>query len=119
MGEQRRDAFRVGFDRSVTLEFRGAHVTSDAGVLALRELDAMLGLTQLAGGALVATRTDPNTRHGLVAQLRQTAYKSWAGYEDTTDAGNDAWIRPSGSLLRPGERPRWAGRIRREVEPIP
>ncbi len=39
MCERRREAFRVGFDRSVKIEFRGAHVTSDAGLLAFRELD--------------------------------------------------------------------------------
>ena len=86
MGERRRDAFRVGFDRSVKLEFRGAHVTSDAGLLAFRELDDALGLTQLAGEALVDTRTGQNTRHGLIAQLRQAVYSRLAGYDDTNDA---------------------------------
>ncbi len=32
MGERRREAFRFGFDRSVKIEFRGAHVTSDEGL---------------------------------------------------------------------------------------
>ena len=39
MGERRREALRGGFDRSVKFEFRGAHVTSDAGLLDFRELD--------------------------------------------------------------------------------
>jgi len=73
MGERRRDAFRVGFDRSVKLQFRRAHVTSEARLLALRELDDALGLTQQAGEALVDTRTGQNTRHGLIAQRRRYA----------------------------------------------
>jgi hypothetical protein len=86
MGERRREAFRVGFNRSLRIEFRGAHVTSDAGLLAFRELDGALGLTALAEGLLSETRTGQNTRHGLLAQLRQSVYSRLAGYEDTNDA---------------------------------
>jgi len=86
MREKRRDALRVGFDRSVELEFCGAHITSDAGLLAFRELDDALGLTQPAGEALVDTGTGQNTRHGLIAQLRQSVYSRLASCEDTNDA---------------------------------
>ncbi len=86
MGERRREAFRVGFDRSVKIEFRGAHVTGDAGLLAFRELDGALGLTRMAAEFFTDTRTGRNTRHGLVAQLRQSIYSRLAGYEYTSDA---------------------------------
>ena len=86
MGERRREAFRVCFDRSVKIEFRGAHVTSDAGLLAFRELDEALGLTEMVADLLVETRTGLNTRHTLSAQLRQSIYSRLAGYEDTNDA---------------------------------
>ena len=76
MGERRRDAFRVGFDRSVKLEFRGAHVTGGAGLLAFRELDDALGLTQLAGEALVDARTGRNTRPGLIMETPQGPSKT-------------------------------------------
>ena len=49
MGEARTEALRVGFDRALRLEFHGAKVTSDAGLLAYRELDEALDLTDLAG----------------------------------------------------------------------
>ena len=39
MGEARRDALRVGFDRAVKLEFHGARVSSDAGLFPYRDLD--------------------------------------------------------------------------------
>jgi len=45
MGEGKRDALRVEFDSQIRLEFHGANVTSDAGLLGYRELDEALGLT--------------------------------------------------------------------------
>ena len=45
MGEGKRSALRVDFDGQIRLEFHGANVTSDAGLLAYRELDEALGLT--------------------------------------------------------------------------
>jgi hypothetical protein len=44
MGEGKRDALRVDFDGQIRLEFHGANITSDAGLLAYRELDEALGV---------------------------------------------------------------------------
>ena len=86
MGEERKEALRVEFDRSVKVEFHGANVTSDAGLLAFRELDEALCLTDMVADLLVDTRTGLNTRHTLLAQFRQSVYSRLAGYEDTNDA---------------------------------
>jgi len=77
---------RVGFDSRVKLEFHGAAVTSDAGLVAYRELDEALDLMQMTGGILRDLRRGKNTQHELMAMLRQGVYSRLAGYEDTNDA---------------------------------
>ena len=85
-GEECEAALRVAFDPRLKLEFHGSGVTSDAGLLAFRDLDDALGLTQLAGECLTDTRTGQNSRHTLIAQLRQSVFGRLAGYEDVNDA---------------------------------
>ena len=56
---------RVDFDRRVRVQFRGAQISSDGGLLVMRELDDALGLSNLATAALRDTRTGKNTLHRL------------------------------------------------------
>jgi hypothetical protein len=80
------EKFRHDFNRRLTLQFRGSVVTSDAGLLAYRELDDALGLSDLAGERLADARTGKNGRHALLGMLRQAVFGRLAGYEDVNDA---------------------------------
>src|SRR4051794_38043597 len=85
-GEEDTAALRVTFDPRLKLEFHGSRVTSDAGLLPFRDLDPILGLTDMAGEVLADTRTGQNSRHTLITQLRQSVFGRLAGYEDVNDA---------------------------------
>lgn len=52
MGERKKDALRVNFDRKLKLEFHGVKVTSDAGLLTFRELDEAIGFIAMINSKL-------------------------------------------------------------------
>src|SRR5712675_1032815 len=85
-GKADRDALRLDFDRRLMLRFRGSVITSDGGLLAYRELDDAVGLTDTAGNTLADARTGKNGRHRLAGLLRQSVFGRLAGYEDVNDA---------------------------------
>ena len=85
-GEAKEPPLRVAFDRRIKLEFHGARITSDGGLLAYRELDDAFGLTAMAASALAEGRRGRNIRHRLLGLLRQAVYGRLAGYEDVNDA---------------------------------
>ena len=86
MGDAKNDDLRVSFDSRLKLKFLGSQVTTDAGLLAYRELDETLGLTEMAPGALQDSRVGSNKQHRLMPLLRQSIYSRLAGYEDVNDA---------------------------------
>ena len=86
MGDAKNEDLRVGFDSRLKLKFCGSQVTTDAGLLAYRELDEALGLTQMGADLLTDSRQGSNKQHLLVPLLRQSTYSRLAGYEDVNDA---------------------------------
>jgi hypothetical protein len=93
MGASKKQALRVTFDSCLKLEFHGAKVTSDAGLLAYRELDAALGLTDLGENLLNDWRTGKNTQHTMA---RSCGSPSSVGWLDTRTP-----MTPNGSRLIP------------------
>jgi hypothetical protein len=86
MGERKKPGLQLNFNRKLKLEFHGAKITSDAGLLAYREMDDVMGLTQMLVEDLAHYRTGKNTQHTLLRMFRQTVYRRLAGYEDVNDA---------------------------------
>jgi hypothetical protein len=86
MGDCQNGDLRVNFDRRLKLKFLGSQVTTDAGLLAYRELDEVLGLTEMAQDALHDSRLGSNKQHRLVPLLRQSIYSRLARYGDVNDA---------------------------------
>jgi hypothetical protein len=124
-GDAPEGVLRPDFDRRVMLQFRGSLFTSDAGLLAYRELDDALGLSDLAGEQLADERTGKNGRHALVGLLRQSVFGRLAGYEDVNDASVcDTIRRCDGSSVAkrlkvaPHHRARWAASRRSGSRPL-
>jgi len=86
MADAAGEALRVDFEHSLRLEFHGSRVTSDAGLMAYRELDDAMGLFEPVESLMDDPRTGRNIQHSLSALLRQSVYSRLAGYEDVNDA---------------------------------
>ena len=86
MGENKNHYFRLNFTDKLKVHFKGSEVTSDGGLIAVRELDEQLGLTAMADEYLKDKRYGRNIQHELTELLRQSVYSRLAGYEDVNDA---------------------------------
>ena len=85
MGETQNRPFQLSFNSSLKVGFQGSRVTSDGGLVLVRELDERLGFGEL----IVRHLADPrgkNSQLPLADLLRQSVYSRLAGYEDMNDA---------------------------------
>jgi hypothetical protein len=99
VGEKQNQPFQLSFNASLKVDFQGSRVTSDGGLVLVRELDERLGLSELIEQHLIDSR-GKNTQLPLADLLRQSVYSRLAGYEDVNDAerlSQDPTLRLIGS----------------------
>lgn len=70
----------------VTINFNGGNITSDAGLLPIREYDEKINFTSKVAQLLIDKRTPYLVDHQLIELVRQRLYGIIAGYEDANDA---------------------------------
>jgi Transposase DDE domain group 1 len=85
VGETQEQPFQLSFNSSLKVDFQGSRVTSDGGLVLVRELDERLGFGELITRHLADSR-GKNTQLPLADLLRQSVYSRLAGYEDLNDA---------------------------------
>ncbi len=83
---------------SVELEFSGGALTSDAGVLLLREVEEQIGLIQAMGEVIPDARDARYVKHTLTDLLIQRIAQIACGYEDANDC-NDLRTDPGFKML--------------------
>ena len=86
MGERQNEPLQLSFNASLKVDFQGSRVTSDGGLILVRELDERLGLGDLIAEHLSDARRGKNTQLPLADLFRQSVYSRVAGYEDVNDA---------------------------------
>jgi len=86
MGEKQNQPFQLSFNASLKIDFQGSHVTSDGGLILVRELDERLGFGELITQHLGDSRRGKNTQLPFADLFRQSVYSRIAGYEDVNDA---------------------------------
>jgi hypothetical protein len=72
-----------GFQPKLVVDFAGGTLTTDAGLLLVREFDEQLGLSADVVSRLTDTRDARYVTHELDALVRQRVYQIGAGYEDS------------------------------------
>jgi hypothetical protein len=82
VGETQDRPFQLSFNSSLKVDFQGSRVTSDGGLVLVRELDERLGFGELVDRHL----SGKNIQLPLADLLRQSIYSRLAGYADVNDA---------------------------------
>ena len=96
MGESQSQPFQLSLNRFLRVAFPGSRVTSDGGLILVRELDERMGFGELIEQHLTDSRAK-NARLPYADLLRQLIYSRLAGYEGGVA---DEWVT---QLLRQGD----------------
>src|SRR3989441_8383510 len=75
-----------GFQPKLVVDFAGGTLTTDAGLLLVREFDEQLGLSADVVSRVTDGRDARYVTHDVATLLRQRLYQIAAGYEDVNDA---------------------------------
>src|SRR5215467_1359027 len=125
MGEPANQPFQLSFNTALKVEFQGSRVTSDGGLILVRELDERLGFSDLIAQHISDPR-GKNVQFPLADPVRQSVHRRLAGYEDVNDAerlSHDPTFRLIGSekIWERRAAPRRPGctRLRRSCWPKP
>ena len=73
--------------RVIEANFEGGDISTDGGVMLLRQADERIGLTRAAAGVLSDSRDPGRIKHSLRDLLAQRIYGLCCGYEDLNDHG--------------------------------
>ena len=71
--------------RRVEAEFSAGGVTSDGGILMIREIDRKIGLTAAVAEGIEDRREAGKRKHEVEGMVKQRVYGLMLGYEDVTD----------------------------------
>lgn len=78
--------FKFFQEKNVSYDFKGGELTSDSGILLVRELDERLGFTKSLAQCIQDKRNQSLVVHPMEDLLRERIYFLTAGYEDCNDA---------------------------------
>ncbi|SDW70587.1 Transposase DDE domain group 1 [Nitrosomonas communis] len=71
--------------RTVEVNFEGGEITSDGGVMLLRQADKRIGMSKAVAQALEDNRRQASGKHDSLTLLRQQVYALACGCEDLND----------------------------------
>lgn len=84
-GENQKEVVRPDFNRAIMIDFQGATIPSNTGLILPREIDERFKIIGPIGDCLEDLRPPAHTKHSLAQMVRQRVYQIAAGYEDCND----------------------------------